>query len=141
MVRSILRNVVSGPLSRRLRRFAIVGTVASGVQLLLLWLFVDVGGWHYLLAAAIAIELTIIFAYVLNNAWTFVGVKNTGRREYFVGLIKTNVIRGSAMPLQLGMLVVLVELAAIPYLIANAIAILLSGIYRYVLDARFTFGG
>lgn len=90
MVRSILRTLASGPLARRLRRFVVVGTAAAAIQLLLLWLFVDFVGWHYLLGAAVAIELTIVFSYVLNNAWTFKGIQNTGRQKYVGGLFKTN---------------------------------------------------
>ncbi|MDR5657229.1 GtrA family protein [Halodesulfurarchaeum sp. HSR-GB] len=140
MLRSFLRGLHSGPVAEQLRRFVIVGTVAAGIQLLVLWLLVDAVGLNYLLGAVIAIEFTILFQYVLNNAWTFEAAKNTGRREYYAGLVKTNLVRGSAIPLQLGVLFVLVEFAAIPYLLANAVAILVSGVYRFYLDARWTWG-
>jgi len=66
--------------------------------------------------------------------------RNTGRFDYLVGLVKTNVVRGTAIPIQLAVLFALVEWQAIPYLIANAVAIGFSGLYRYVLDARWTWG-
>ncbi|MUV89324.1 GtrA family protein [Halapricum sp. CBA1109] len=140
MFRSFLRALQRGPLSRQLRRFVVVGTATAGVQMVLLWLFVDVAGLHYLLGAPIAIEITIVLAYVLNNAWTFREVQNTGRMEYLVGLLKTNVVRGTAIPIQLAVLFVLVEYQELSYLLANAVAILVSGLYRYVLDARWTWG-
>jgi len=140
MVRHLLRSLHSGPIAVQLRRFVAVGTVAAGVQMVLLWLLVDYADVYYLLGAVIAIEITIVFQYVLNNAWTFQSAKNTGRREFFVGLCKTNVVRGSAIPIQIGILYVLVDRVAVFYLVANAVAILLSGIYRYVLDARWTWG-
>jgi putative flippase GtrA len=140
MLRAFLRNVHSGPLAPQLRRFVVVGSVAAGVQLVLLWLFVDAGGLNYLLGAVIAIECTIVFQYVLNNAWTFRTTRNTGRLEYAVGLLKTNVVRGTAMPIQLGVLFLLVEWLGLSYLPANGFAIAISGIYRYVLDARWTWG-
>jgi len=140
MLRALLRNLYDGALAPQLRRFALVGTVAAGVQLVLLWLFVDFGGLNYLLGATVAIEMTIIFQYVLNNAWTFRANRNTGLSEYFRGLLKTNVVRGSAIPLQLGVLALLVEWRSVPYLAANVVAIGVSGIYRYVLDARWTWG-
>jgi putative flippase GtrA len=55
-------------------------------------------------------------------------------------LLKTNLVRGTAIPLQLAILFVLVEWALLSYLVANAAAIAISGIYRYVLDARWTWG-
>ncbi|WP_222919825.1 GtrA family protein [Natrinema sp. SYSU A 869] len=140
MIRSFLRSLVDGPFARQLRRFAIVGTVAAGVQIVLLWAFVDNVGLHYLVGAVIAIEITIIFSYVLNNAWTFQATQNTGTIEYLVGLLKTNVVRGTAVPIQIGFLFGFVEWGHLPYLVANGIAIVLSGVYRYVLDARWTWG-
>ena len=140
MFRSFLRAVLSGPLAVQLRRFVAVGAFTAGIQMLLLWLFVDIAGLNYLLGATIAIEITIILSYVLNNAWTFQASQNTGRVEYLIGLLKTNVVRGTAIPLQLAILYVLVEWIGLLYLLGNAVAILISGLYRYVLDAKWTWG-
>ena len=140
MLRAFLRNLTSGALALRLRRFVAVGAVAAGVQMALLWGFVEFAGVNYLFGALIAIEITIVLSYVLNNAWTFQRIQNTGIVGYLVGLVKTNLVRGTAIPLQLAILFVLVEWAYIPYLVANAAAIGGSGIYRYVLDARWTWG-
>ena len=140
MVRSLLRSLVYGPLARRLRRFVIVGVIGAGVQIGLLWLFVDVGGVNYLLGALFAIEFTIVLAYVLNNAWTFQTDQHTSRMEYLTGLVRTNVVRGTAIPIQLGILYAFVEWAGLLYLVANGAAIFLTGLYRYVLEARWPWG-
>lgn len=140
MLRSFVRSLVYGPLAVRLRRFVTVGAFTAGIQMVLLWLFVDTGGLNYLVGATIAIEITIILAYALNNAWTFQDDRNTGRTDYLVGLLKTNIVRGTAIPIQLAVLYAFVEWAGLLYLVANAIAIFISGIYRYVLDARWTWG-
>jgi putative flippase GtrA len=140
MLRSFLRNLYEGPLALQLRRFVAVGVFTAGVQLVLLWLFVDAAGLNYLVGAVIAIETTIVLSYVLNNAWTFYLFRNSGTVDYLLGLFKTNLIRGSAIPIQLAVLFVLVEWRSIPYLFSNGVAIVVSGIYRYVLDARWTWG-
>lgn len=140
MLRAFLRNLYEGPLAKQLRRFVAVGVFTAGVQLVLLWLFVDAGGLNYLVGAVFAIEMTIVLSYVLNNAWTFQRYRNTGTVDYLVGLLKTNLVRGTAIPIQLAVLFVLVEWRSITYLLANAAAIVVSGIYRYVLDARWTWG-
>lgn len=140
MLRSFLRNLTHGPLTQLLRRFVIVGALSAGVQQLLLWLLVEQGGMNYLIGALIAIELTIILSYVLNNTWTFERSQNTGWASYLVGLLKTNLIRGSAIPIQIGILFALVEWALLSYLVGNGIAIVISGIYRFVLDATWTWG-
>jgi putative flippase GtrA len=140
MIRSVLRNLVSGPLAVQMRRFLVVGALTAGIQLALLWLFVDNAGLNYILGAAIAIEITIVCSYVLNNAWTFRASRNTGLSDYLSGLLKTNLVRGTAIPIQLGVLYALVEWAAIMYLVANVAAILVSGVYRFVLDSQWTWG-
>lgn len=139
MLRAFLRHLQSGPLAVQLRRFVIVGAVAAGVQMAMLWLLVDGVGLNYLLGALIAIECTIMLAYVLNNAWTFRARQNTGPVEHLVGLFKTNLVRGTAIPIQLAVLFVLVEWHGITYLISNAVAIATTGMYRYTLDARWTW--
>ena len=139
MVRRLLRLATEGPLAVRLRRFLIVGLVAAAVQQTLLFAFVELGRLNYLIAAAIAIETTIVLQYGLNNVWTFNADRKIGRRAYVYGLLKTNIVRGSAIPLQLAALYALVAFLSLGYLVANAFAIGVTGVYRYVLDSRWTW--
>ncbi|MFC5970970.1 GtrA family protein [Halomarina salina] len=135
-----VQQVLGRPLAVRLRRFVVVGAVAAAVQTVLLSLFVEWAGLNYLVGATVAIEITIVFQYVLNNAWTFRERRNDGRRAFLRGLLTTNVVRGSAIPIQLSVLFVLVEWTGVLYLLANGVAIVVSGLYRYALDSRFTWG-
>lgn len=123
----------------RFVRFLLVGATAAGVQLGLLELLVTVAGLHYLVGAFIAIETTILLAYVLNNEWTFHRSRHSSLREYLVGLGKTNLVRGTAIPLQLGLLYVLVTHGTAGYLVGNSVAICVTGLYRYALDASWTW--
>lgn len=127
------------PRARRLTQFFLVGTTAAGLQTVLLWAFVELGGLHYLVGAVISIELTIVFQYVLNNSWTFRRMRHRTMRGYLRGLVKTNLVRGTAIPIQLALLYTFVTGLGLPYLVANLGAIFVSGIYRYVLDARWTW--
>ncbi|PSP56998.1 GtrA family protein [Halobacteriales archaeon QH_7_66_36] len=122
----------------RLMQFALVGGAAAALQSGLLWLFVDIGGLYYLLGSVIAIEITIVTQYVVNNAWTFADRANQGD-AFLGGLLRTNVVRGSAIPLQTALLYVFVTWGGLGYLLANLCAIVPSGVYRYVLDAKWTW--
>jgi putative flippase GtrA len=124
----------------RLWRFFVVGVLAAGLQSALLWAFVEVGDLYYLLAAVVAIEITILSQYVLNNAWTFEDRSNDGLWPFLGGLFRTNLVRGTAIPLQTGLLFVFVDALGLMYLAANLVAVFLSGFYRYALDARWTWG-
>lgn len=123
-----------------MRRFALVGAGAAGIQLVLLAAFVEVAGLQYLIAAAIAIEITILLQFVVNNAWTFSESGHVTVRTYLTGLAKTNLVRGTAIPIQLGVLYTIVSQTPIPYLVANGVGIVVSGFYRYWFDSRWTWG-
>ena len=139
MLRRLLRARLVGPGAPQRRRFFLVGALAAGFQTALLGTLVEWGRVQNLLAAVVSIEITIILQYGVNNHWTFHTSRHQGWREYAQGLLRTNVVRGSAIPIQVGVLYALVSTAAIPYLIANGIGIVVSGIYRYVLDSRWTW--
>ncbi|WP_128475999.1 GtrA family protein [Halorussus pelagicus] len=133
------RSVTNHPTVVRLYRFVVVGASAALVQSAVLWLLVELGGLNYLVAATIAIELTIILQFVANNAWTFQHASYSDRSDYLVGLLRTNVVRGSAIPIQLALLWAFVNWAGLVYLLANGFAIFISGLYRYYLDSRWTW--
>lgn len=131
--------VVTSPRRERLVRFFLVGATAAILQTALLSVFVDFAGINYLLSAAVAIELTILFNYVFNNAWTFYRSRHNVMQEYLAGLIKTNLVRGTAIPIQMSILYALVTFAGTGLLVGNGIAILLTAPYRYILDASWTW--
>lgn len=139
MLRRFLRAILVGPEAPQFRRFFLVGVLAAGFQTALLGMLVEWGRVQYLLAAVVSIEITIVLQYVANNYWTFRADQHTGVREYGRGLLRTNVVRGTAIPIQVGVLYALVSAAAIPYLAANGVGIVVSGLYRYVLDSRWTW--
>ncbi|WP_158056305.1 GtrA family protein [Halorussus halophilus] len=123
----------------RLYRFVVVGASAALVQTAVLWFLVEHVSINYLVAATGAIELTIILQYFANNAWTFQHSKNSSRNDLLAGLLRTNVVRGSAIPLQVGLLYAFVNWAGLLYLVANGFAIFISGLYRYYFDSRWTW--
>lgn len=123
----------------RLRRFVAVGALAAGVQTVLLWGFIDRLGLQYLVAAVIAIEITILLQFVLNNSWTFRPSRHRTLKTYLVGMLRTNLVRGTAIPIQTGILFVLVRWGNVAVLVANLGAIAISGVYRYYLDSRWTW--
>lgn len=136
---SLIRRLFAQATINRLTRFFLVGATAAGIQTALLWLFVGPLGLWYLIAAPIVIEITIILQYGINNAWTFAATSHTELSGYLRGLCKTNIVRGSAIPIQTGLLYAFAEWGGLMYLVANLGAIFISGFYRYALDSRWTW--
>jgi putative flippase GtrA len=139
MIRRLIRAATTGPEAAQIRSFFLIGCAGAAVQTALLASLVEWGNFQYLVAAALSIEVTILLQYGANNRWTFRTNRHEGRREYVRGLLKTNLVRGSAIPIQLAVLYALVSAAAIPYLVANGVGIVVSGVYRYVLESRWTW--
>jgi putative flippase GtrA len=140
MIRAVLRGLVDGPHAVMLRRFALVGAAAAAVQTGLLGVLVEWAGLGYLVAAALAIEVTIVLQYFANNAWTFRARRRVTVRGHATGLLRTNLVRATAVPIQLGVLWALVTALGVLYLAANLLAIGVSGCYRYVFDRYWTWG-
>jgi len=141
MLRRFLRAILVGPEAPQLRRFFLVGSLAAGFQTAMLGTLVEWANLQYLLAALVSIEITILLQYGVNNRWTFGAARHSGLDEYLHGLVRTNLVRGSAIPIQIGILYLLVSAAAIPYLVANGVGIVISGVYRYLLESRWTWQG
>jgi len=139
MSMSRLREISRHPSAVRLRRFFMIGCGAAGVQTGLLWVLVDYLGIWYIAAAVVAIEITIVLQYVVNNSWTFRPSRHSARWSYVRGLVKTNIVRGTAIPIQTGLLYAFAEWVGLVYLVANLVAIVFSGLYRYYFDARWTW--
>lgn len=139
MSMSRLRELAGHATVVRLRRFVVVGAGAATVQQGLLWSFVEQVGLWYVPAAAVAIEITILLQYVVNNSWTFRPSRHSARWSYVRGLVKTNIVRGTAIPIQTGLLYAFAEWVGLVYLVANLVAIVFSGLYRYYFDARWTW--
>ncbi len=55
----------------RMAKFCIVGTVGLGVNSLVLWLIVGVGGVYYLLGNIGAVSSAMLLNFTLNKKWTF----------------------------------------------------------------------
>ena len=138
MIRPILRGLVDGPAAVQLRRFVVVGTMAAGVQLLL-WGVVDVAGWNYLVGAVVAIETTVLLQYALNNAWTFQAKQNTraGRSRTPSGWRRPTPY-GDRQYRYSPACCAFSSKEGRWYLPANVVAIAGSGLYRFLLDARWT---
>ncbi|WP_233203837.1 GtrA family protein [Halegenticoccus soli] len=136
---SRVRRLASRAEAGRLARFFVVGSTAALVQTALLAAFVEVVGLYYLVAAVVAIEITIVLQYFANNAWTFGASRHRTAAEYAGGLLRTNLVRGTAIPIQVGLLYLFVNGAPVGYALANLGAIFVSGFYRYLLDSRWTW--
>jgi putative flippase GtrA len=121
----------------RFARFGVVGAIGAVVNMAILYLLVDHGGWNHMAAAVIATETAILSNFALNDRWTFRDASSP--HNWVVRMFRYNAIAGGGALISLGMLALLTFGFGIHYLIANLIAIAAGTIWNYVVNSRLTW--
>lgn len=86
----------------RLARFAAVGASGVLVNLGALWLLAAVLGWRDALASATAIEVSILWNFSLNNAFTYRDRNAQARAGFWARLGRYNLVSLVGLAIQLG---------------------------------------
>lgn len=122
---------------KRLLKFMIVGALGALIILGGTYVFTQIIGINYLISTAISIELSIIFAFLLNNYWSFAHVVNS------IGLIQRlaryNVISLVGLSLNELILFILTDFLHIYYIISELFSIIIVFLFNYVLNVRYTW--
>jgi putative flippase GtrA len=131
-----------------LGRFLVVGGVSYAVnQALLFLLYEQVFGTQdvlnfgplrhvdggLLLASLLAIELSILVRFALNDAWTFRG---RGGSSFMTRLVQSNLSSFAGPVIALGCLNLVTPLLGISYLIANSFGIALGLAWNWAWSSR-----
>lgn len=120
-----------------LLRFAGVGLSGALVILGLLWALTELGGIPYLLSAAIAIEVSIIWAFAFHERWTFrTLLKANPRIRRFATY---NIVALAGLAVNVVALFALTELVRLFYLLSEFLAIVVAFGFNYFASRRFTW--
>jgi putative flippase GtrA len=122
------------PNVRQFVRFAIVGVAQNGTNLAAFALFLALG-LPFVLAAGVAAVVALALSFVLNRAWTFPGTddRTTGRAARFA------VVWLSFVAVALPTLALLVDVAHLPRIPAQALIIFVGAPLSYFVQRRWTF--
>ena len=116
-------------------KFNVVGLVGVVVNEGVL-LFLVFEGMYYLNASAVAIEISIISNFVLNDFWTF---RDRRHGHIVVRLLKFNGLMIIGLLVNLAILYAGTDYLAIPYAISNLFGIAAAFLLRYWLSVRFAW--
>ena len=120
-------------------RFATVGLSGALVILGLLWALTDLAGIPYLVSAAIAIEISIFWAFALHERWTFRRlVKSQSLIRRFLAY---NLVALAGLAVNLVALFAFTELARMFYLVSEFLAIVIAFGFNYFASRRFAWSG
>ncbi len=116
-------------------KFNIVGLVGVFVNEGAL-LFLAFEGMYYVYASILAIEISIISNFVLNDFWTF---RDRRHGHIVVRLLKFNGLMIVGLLVNLAILYAGTDYFAVPYAISNLFGIAAAFLLRYWLSVRFAW--
>ncbi len=121
----------------RFIRFCVVGGTGVLVNMGFLLLFTELLGIDYKISSIFAIELAIIWNFILNDKWTF--KKSTNQSSVFSKFLKFQVISIVGALINWGILILFTEVVGIYYLISNLIGIGVAVIWNFLANHLYTW--
>jgi dolichol-phosphate mannosyltransferase len=121
----------------RVVRFGAVGGSGVLVNTFFLWFFTDVAGLHYMASSPMAVELSVLSNFLLNDAWTF---RESGNASSRLGrMLRFHATSAGGFAINYAFLIGLTELAGLHYLISNLAGILAAFAWNYTVNVRWTW--
>jgi dolichol-phosphate mannosyltransferase len=122
----------------RVFKFAIVGASGTALNLFFTWIFTEYVHLFYVLSAALAIEMSILWAFALNSRITFAyQFKKPG--HFALALGKYYGVALGGMCINLTVLYILTEFFGVFYLVSELAAIIVAFGFNYPMCARFVW--
>ena len=127
-------------LPRRFIKFSIVGGSGVIVNMGLLYLLTEFAHLYYMISSLIAIEVSIICNFVLNDLWTWSDRKHQTGSGYLGRMMKYNISGATASILgNFITLTILTEGFGLYYMASNFIGIGVGVLVNYFLNDRWTY--
>ena len=116
-------------------KFAIVGGVATIINLIFLYSFTEFLMIHYMISAVFAFFIADVLKYVLNKIWTF----DDGWDNFFKKYCKFFIVSLTALFGNLFLLYFFTEFFGIHYMISQVLAIVITLWVNFVGNKIWTF--
>jgi len=117
-------------------RFALVGVVATVINLAFLYFFTEFFGIYYMISAVFAFFIADISKYVLNKTWTFY---ERLKDNFFRIYCKFLLISLIALGINLLFLYLFTEIVGIYYLYSQVLAVVISLWINFLGSKFWTF--
>ncbi len=119
----------------RFIKFNIVGLTGVFVNQGILMLLTSLG-LYYLYSGIVAIEVSIISNFLLNDLWTF---RDRRSGHILKRLVKFNILMLIGLVINLLILYALTDLASLHYTISNLFGIGIASIARYLMSIKWAW--
>lgn len=121
---------------QKIINFGIVGLIGVAVNMVCLSIFKEVFSVPLIFASFLAIEISIITNFIMNDRWTFHGLKC--EKSFLHRMFSYNSICVGSMLINIATLMVL-TLIGVNYLIGNAIGIGVGYIWNFLMNRKITW--
>jgi len=122
-------------------KFNSVGAMGIVVQLVVLASLTGLGGMHYLLATALAVEAAVLHNFAWHERWTWGDRREMDRDGLLGRLVRFHLTNGTLSILgNLVFMRLLVGGLGLHYLWANVTTIAICSILNFLVSDRFVFG-
>jgi putative flippase GtrA len=119
--------------------FNTVGTIGLLVQLACLWTLRSAFGLHYLVAAALAIELAIVHNFLWHVHWTWAD-RPAARVDPIRRFVRFNLTNGAiSIGGNLVLMAAFVQLANMHYLVAHLLSVAVCSLANFVISDIVVF--
>lgn len=121
----------------RMSRFAAVGALGTVANLVLMAVLLGLGT-HYLAAAVVATEVTIVTNFLLSERLVFADLRHEGR-SWWARFTQVFLVNNLETLARTPVLVAVVELTAVPGLLAQALTLAVAFVVRFTLISRLVY--
>lgn len=122
-------------LSNQFVKYIIVGSATTGLDFLLVYIFVEYFHIFYLLSASLSIAIIFFISFSLNKYWTF----NNREAKYFIHSIKYALSNIVSWIINLSVLALFVEVFEVWYLLAKVFATAAAVIWNFFIYRNWVF--
>ncbi len=124
---------------KRFSRFLIVGLAGFLIDQTVLTALIEVASAPLEVAKLASAETAIIVMFFVNDRWTFADWGEDSHRSVGSRLVRSNLVRIGGILVATAVLSVLVRVAGMPYLAANAVGIGCGFVVNYTFETLFTW--
>lgn len=120
-------------------RFGIVGLSGIFVNCGLLYLLTEYFGFFYLVSSAVAIEVSIVTNFLLNDHWTFRNRETRKVTAKISRFLSFQFVAMGGMIINISVLFLLTDFFGIYYIISNIIGILVTFSWNFIVNRNITW--
>lgn len=122
--------------NKTLIKFLIVGASGIVINLTTLYILVEYFSLNNILSSSVAVELSIVNNFFLNNHWTFIHRKKTN--TILERFMKFNLVSLSSLIVNVTIMTILTNLG-LWYIYAQFFGILVAFVINYIINNKWTF--